>query len=539
MMNIQSLVRNTSPVLLSLGKNKHKAQSHSTLAWLTAALIAFVSLTTSASAQEESASAHARSIKIDSSVVTEHETKILGKRIKYSATTGTQPVWNSKDEAVATLFYTYYQRTDVKENTERPLIISFNGGPGSASVWMHVAYTGPRILNIDDEGYPVQPYGVQTNPYSILDVADIVFVNPVNTGYSRVLPKADGSMPSQDEQQKMFFGVNADISYLADWVNTFVTRNNRWRSPKYLIGESYGTTRVSGLALELQNRQWMYLNGVVLVSPTDIGIERNGPVKAANRLPYFAAAAWYHNKLEPALQNKDLTELLPEVEDFTINTLIPALAKGGFIGETEKRDVLKQMARYSGLSEASIAQNNLDVSTTFFWKDLLRDEGKTLGRLDSRYLGIDAKQSGDRPDYWAELTSWLHSFTPAINYYLREELNYKTDIKYNMFGNVHPWDRSNNQTGENLRLAMAQNPYLNVMIQAGYYDGATNYFDAKYTMWQLDQSGNLKDRLSFKGYRSGHMMYLRRDDLKQSNQDLREFINMSSPGKGIPAEYKR
>ena len=539
MMNIQSLVRNTSPVLLSLGKNKHKAQSHATLAWLTAALIAFVSLTTSASAQEESASAHARSIKIDSSVVTEHETKILGKRVKYSATTGTQPVWNSKDEAVATLFYTYYQRTDVKENTERPLIISFNGGPGSASVWMHVAYTGPRILNIDDEGYPVQPYGVQTNPYSILDVADIVFVNPVNTGYSRVLPKADGSMPSQDEQQKMFFGVNADISYLADWVNTFVTRNNRWRSPKYLIGESYGTTRVSGLALELQNRQWMYLNGVVLVSPTDIGIERNGPVKAANRLPYFAAAAWYHNKLDPALQNKDLTELLPEVEDFTINTLIPALAKGGFIGETEKRDVLKQMARYSGLSEASIAQNNLDVSTAFFWKDLLREEGKTLGRLDSRYLGIDAKQSGDRPDYWAELTSWLHSFTPAINYYLREELNYKTDIKYNMFGNVHPWDRSNNQTGENLRLAMAQNPYLNVMIQAGYYDGATNYFDAKYTMWQLDQSGNLKDRLSFKGYRSGHMMYLRRDDLKQSNQDLREFIKMSTPGKGIPAEYKR
>ena len=539
MMNIQSLVRNTSPVLLSLGKNKHKAQSHATLAWLTAALVAFVSLTTSASAQEESASAHARSIKIDSSVVTEHETKILGKRVKYSATTGTQPVWNSKDEAVATLFYTYYQRTDVKENTERPLIISFNGGPGSASVWMHVAYTGPRILNIDDEGYPVQPYGVQTNPYSILDVADIVFVNPVNTGYSRVLPKADGSMPSQDEQQKMFFGVNADISYLADWVNTFVTRNNRWRSPKYLIGESYGTTRVSGLALELQNRQWMYLNGVVLVSPTDIGIERNGPVKAANRLPYFAAAAWYHNKLEPALQNKDLTELLPEVEDFTINTLIPALAKGGFIGETEKRDVLKQMARYSGLSEASIAQNNLDVSTAFFWKDLLREEGKTLGRLDSRYLGIDAKQSGDRPDYWAELTSWLHSFTPAINYYLREELNYKTDIKYNMFGNVHPWDRSNNQTGENLRLAMAQNPYLNVMIQAGYYDGATNYFDAKYTMWQLDQSGNLKDRLSFKGYRSGHMMYLRRDDLKQSNQDLREFIKMSTPGKGIPAEYKR
>ena len=549
MKNTYPSARNTRARLFSQVHSKYKSHvhhllassetNHRPLAWLMAVMIAFFGLIANASAQEESAALHARAIKIDSSVVTEHETKILGKRVKYSATTGTQPVWNSKDEAVATLFYTYYQRTDVKENTKRPLIISFNGGPGSASVWMHVAYTGPRILNIDDEGYLVQPYGIQTNPYSILDVADIVFVNPVNTGYSRVLPKADGSMPSQDEQKKMFFGVNADISYLADWVNTFVTRNNRWRSPKYLIGESYGTTRVSGLALELQNRQWMYLNGVVLVSPTDIGIERNGPVKAANRLPYFAAAAWYHNKLDPELQNKDLTDLLPEVEDFTINKLIPALAKGGFISDTEKRDVLKQMARYSGLSEASIAQNNLDVSTAFFWKDLLRDEGKTLGRLDSRYLGIDAKQSGDRPDYWAELTSWLHSFTPAINYYLREELNYKTDIKYNMFGNVHPWDRSNNQTGQNLRLAMAQNPYLNVMIQAGYYDGATNYFDAKYTMWQLDQSGTLKDRLSFKGYRSGHMMYLRRDDLKQSNQDLREFIKASTPSKGAPAMYKR
>ena len=498
------------------------------------ALFTLVSVSQIAYAQE-----HKRTIEIDSSVKTEHETKILGKRVKYSATTGTQPVWNKKDEAVATLFYTYYQRTDVKDNATRPLIISFNGGPGSASVWMHVAYTGPRILNIDNEGYPVQPYGVQTNPYSILDVADIVFVNPVNTGYSRVLPNAEGKMPSKEEQKKMFFGVNADISYLADWVNTFVTRNNRWRSPKYLIGESYGTTRVSGLALELQNRQWMYLNGVVLVSPTDIGIERNGPVKAANRLPYFAATAWYHNKLDSELQSKDLLELLPEVEDFTINKLIPALAKGGFIGAEEKRAVLAQMARYSGLSEEAISQNNLDVSTFYFWKELLRDEGKTLGRLDSRYLGIDAKQSGDRPDYWAELTSWLHSFTPAINYYLREELNYKTDTKYNMFGDVHPWDRSNNKTGENLRLAMAQNPYLNVMVQAGYYDGATNYFDAKYTMWHLDQSGVMKDRLSFKGYRSGHMMYLRRDDLKQSNQDLREFIKSSTPEEGEPAMYKR
>ncbi|WP_434017285.1 S10 family peptidase [Thalassotalea sediminis] len=478
-----------------------------------------------------------RQLDADNVVVTKHTTKIKGKKVPYTATTGTQPVWDKDGNPTASLFYTYYQRSDVKDNSTRPLLISFNGGPGSASVWMHVAYTGPKVLNVDDEGYPLQPYGVKTNPYSVLDVADIVFVNPVNTGFSRVLPNEEGKLPSRDKQKSMFFGVNADVKYLAEWIDTFVSRNDRWRSPKYLIGESYGTTRVSGLALELQNRQWMYLNGVILVSPTDIGIKREGPVEAANRLPYFAAAAWYHKALSPDLQRKDLLELLPEVEQFTINQYIPALAKGGFIDAQEKQAIAEKVAKYSGLSFEEVLNNNMDISTSFFWKALLRDKKQTIGRLDSRYLGIDKKASGSRPDYSAELTSWLHSFTPAINYYLREELNYKTDLKYAMFGDVHPWDRSNNRTGENLRQAMAQNPYLNVMVQSGYYDGATNYFDAKYTMWQLDPSGLMKERLSFKGYRSGHMMYLRYEDLKQSNQDVRDFIINSIPAKNKAAKY--
>jgi len=478
-----------------------------------------------------------RKLAIDESSTTKHSTKVNGKKFSYTATTGTQPVWDEEGHPTASLFYTYYQRSDVKDRASRPLLISFNGGPGSASVWMHVAYTGPRVLNVDNEGYPLQPYGVKSNDYSVLDTADIVFVNPVNTGYSRVLANKEGKMPSKEEQKKMFFGVNADIKYLADWVNTFVSRNNRWQSPKYLIGESYGTTRVSGLALELQSRQWMYLNGVILVSPTDIGIKRDGPVKAANRLPYFAAAAWYHNALNTELQQKDLDDILPEVEKFTIEQYMPALAKGGFISEEEKQSIAQQVSYYSGLSVQEVLRSNLDISTSYFWKELLRDREQTIGRLDSRYLGIDEKATGSRPDYNAELTSWLHSFTPAINYYLREELEYKTDIKYNMFGNVHPWDRSNNHTGENLRLAMAQNPYLNVMVQSGYYDGATNYFDAKYTMWQLDPSGKMKDRLSFKGYRSGHMMYLRHDDLKAANQDVRAFMKATLPGKKQAAKY--
>ncbi|GAA6205682.1 carboxypeptidase [Thalassotalea sp. SU-HH00458] len=478
-----------------------------------------------------------RKLEVDTKNQTKHTTKINGKKISYTATTGTQPVWDDEGHPTASLFYTYYQRSDVKDDSSRPLLISFNGGPGSASVWMHVAYTGPRILNVDDEGYPLQPYGVKTNPYSVLDVADIVFVNPVNTGYSRVLPDKDGKMPSKEQQKKMFFGVNADIKYLADWITTFVSRHDRWRSPKYLIGESYGTTRVSGLALELQSRQWMYVNGVILVSPTDIGIKREGPVKAANRLPYFAAAAWYHKALNSNLQSKPLLELLPEVEAFTINQYLPALAKGAFISELEKQTIADQVAQYSGLSKQEVLRSNLDISNAYFWKELLRDREQTIGRLDSRYLGIDKKAVGARPDYNAELTSWLHSFTPAINYYLREELNYKTDIKYNMFGNVHPWDRSKNNTGENLRLAMASNPYLNVMIQSGYFDGATNYFDAKYTMWQLDPSGKMKDRLSFKGYESGHMMYLRHEDLKTSNNDIRAFMKNTLPGKSKAAKY--
>lgn len=478
-----------------------------------------------------------RQIEIDSKVVTEHKTEVNGKRFGYSATTGTQPVWDEEGNPTATLFYTYYQRSDIKDRSTRPLLISFNGGPGSASVWMHIAYTGPKSLLIDDEGYPVQPYGVQTNTHSVLDVADIVFVNPVNTGYSRVLPNKEGKMPSKDQQQKMFFGVNADIKYLAEWVNTFVTRNERWQSPKFLIGESYGTTRVSGLALALQNQQWMYLNGVVLVSPTELGIKREGPVDAANRLPYFAATAWYHKKLGTDLQQKDLYDILPAVEDFTLNQYLPALAKGNAISAEEKQRVAQQVAAYSGLSLQAVLQNNLDIDPSFFWKELLRDRSQTIGRLDSRYLGIDKRDSGDSPDYNAELTSWLHSFTPAMNYYVRAELKYNTDIKYNMFGPVHPWDRSGDNTGENLRQAMAQNPYLKVMTQSGYFDGATNYFDAKYNMWQLDPSGKMKDRLSFKGYRSGHMMYLRKEDLKKSNDDLREFILGALPAPGVAAKY--
>jgi len=475
-----------------------------------------------------------RTIPVDTLVMTAHNTTVKGQNFSYTAETGTQPVWNKDGEPMATLFYTYYTRDNIKNRANRPLIISFNGGPGSASVWMHIAYTGPRILNIDGEGNPIQPYGFKANPNSIIDVADIVFVNPVNTGYSRMIPDSEGKMPDK----KLFFGINADIKYLAEWINTFVSRHNRWESPKYIIGESYGGTRVMGLSNELQSSQWMYLNGVILVSPADYKLyNTNQPVYSAINLPYFTAAAWYHKVLPAELQDKDLLEILPESEDYAINTLMPALAKGSTISNEERDKVAEQMAYYSGLSKKSILSHNLDVPTSFFWKELMRDKtGFTLGRLDSRYLGIDRKEAGTRPDYSPELTSWLHSFTPAINHYIKSELNFNTDVKYNMFGDVYPWDRRNNETREELRMAMATNPYLKVLNQSGYYDGATTYFAAKYTLSQIDPSGKMKDRMTFKGYRSGHMMYLRNQDLIKANEDLRIFIKNSSTN-GKAAKY--
>ena len=472
-------------------------------------------------------------IPVDTTVITSNTVTIKGKKVSYKAQTGTQPVFDANGNIKATLFYTYYHRTDVPNQSERPLIMSFNGGPGSASVWMHIAYTGPKVLKIDDEGNPIQPYGIKDNPYSVLDVADIVFINPVNTGYSRPVVKK-----GEKVDKKYFFGVNADAKYLADWLNTFVTRNNKWKAPKYIIGESYGGTRVMQLAYELQSRQWMYLNGVIMVSPADYKIIRTeSSENLAVNFPYFTAAAWYHKQLPPALQQKDLLEILPESENFAINKLLPALAKGGYIGETEKNSIAEQMAYYSGIDKKVILQQNLEIPTSYFWKELLRNSsGKTVGRLDSRYLGLDRTETGTRPDYSPELVSWLHSFTPAINYYTQNVLNFKTDVKYNMFGPVRPWDFSNNNARENLRKAMAENPYLQLLVQSGYYDGATTYSAAKYTMGKIDPSGKLKNRMSIKGYRSGHMMYLRKEDLEKANDDLRAFILKSSKNVGA-AKY--
>jgi len=475
-----------------------------------------------------------RSLPAEFALESTDQVTIKGAQVPYRVITGTLPVYGDDGAPDAALYYTYYERTDVEDRSRRPLFISFNGGPGSGSLWMHLGYTSPKQLIIDDEGYPIQPYGVRDNPHSIIDVADIVFVNPVNTGFSRIL--------DPDVDRERFFGAEPDVAYLADWIDLFVSRQGRWTSPKYLIGESYGTMRVAGLAGELQNRHWMYLNGVILVSPTGLGLQPEGPAPRANvlKLPYYTAAAHYHGQLEPSLQSRDLEELLPEVEAFAIDEFLPALSRGGSLDSGARQRIAEQVAAYSGLSPQTVLDHNLAVPSSYFWKDLLREEGYTIGRLDSRYLGVDRMNAGDSYDYPAELTSWNHAFAPAINQYLREDLGFKTDLQYYLFGPVRPWSGGdpNYNGGEQLRQAMAQNPFLHVMVQSGYYDGATDYFTGKYVMWHMDPSGRLQDRMRFEGYRSGHMMYLRAEDLELSNEHIREFIEQSTSN-GSAASYGR
>src|SRR5699024_6766127 len=254
--------------------------------------------------------------------------------------------------------------------------------------------------------------------------------------------------------------------------------------------------------------------------------------------PYYATTAWFHEKLSPELQNKGIAELQSEVEKFTLEEVLPAVSYGGKIDNSRKQKVAQQIARYSGLSEEFVLNYNLTVPTSAFWKELLRDEGYTIGRLDSRYRGIDKTNAGVRPDYSPEQSTWDHAFGPAANHYFREVLGFKTDLKYYVSGPVRPWDRSNSNVGERLRQAMSENPALNVFLQQGYYDGACDTFTAKYALWNMDPAGKLQDRIRMEAYQSGHMMYLRAEDREGANDDLREFIQNSIPEQGRPIKYK-
>jgi carboxypeptidase C (cathepsin A) len=455
-------------------------------------------------------------------VTTRHTIRIGGQPVGYTATAGTQFLRDEGGKPVASMFYVYYAREGVSDTGRRPILYSFNGGPGTASVWMHMGFTGPRRAVYDEEGFMLQPpFRLHDNEQAILDIADIVYIDPVGTGYSRMLP---------GEDLHKFHGVSDDIAAMGDFIRVFTQRQGRWGSPKFLIGESYGTTRASGLVGYLQSTHQMYINGVILVSMTNLQYERGTDLSYATVLPYMTATAWYHKKLPADLQAKPLEAVLAESEKYAVNDYQVALFKGGLLGADERTAVAKQLSRLTGLSTDFIARSNIRIEKSRFWKELLRDRGLTVGRLDSRYTGTDRDASGEAPEGDPAMWAWDGPFAGAIHAYFRDELNWKIDDKYFVWGNVRPWRQDQDaRVGEALRKAMTQNPYLQVLVLAGYYDGATDYFSARYTISHLDPSGALNKRFQFAFYESGHMMYLKNSALAKAKQDLVKFITGSTP----------
>ena len=464
-------------------------------------------------------------------VISQHTGKFNGQTVAYTTEAGWLPI-RDEGKVVAKMFYVAYTKNGVTDVSSRPLIVSFNGGPGTASVWMHLGFTGPRHVTYDDDGFQQKPpAGLEDNPHAILDAADIVYLDPIGTGFSRML---------EGEDPHKFHGKLADIQSVGDFIHTFVNKKDRWTSPKFIIGESYGTTRASGLAASLQQRFQMYLNGVILVSATDLDVDRGPDVSFATGIPTKTATAWYHKHLVPDLQAKPLKAVLAEAEAFAMNEYLVALGKGDQLSATERDGIAAKVARFTGLSKEFVQQANLRISFDRHWKELLRDQRMTVGRLDTRYLGIDKDAAGERPEYSPELADWNGPFGAAINKYLRSELKYNPDIQYNIWGNVRPWAQDDQvSVGEMLRTAMRDNPHLKVLVTGGYYDAACDYFNAMYTLQHLQPGGEFKDRYRFAWYESGHMMYLRKPDLKNANDDLRSFMAWALEGaKDYPRKAK-
>ncbi|TLN26439.1 peptidase S10 [bacterium] len=467
----------------------------------------------------------------DQIVVTQHKITLGGEDLHYTVTTGTIVLKDETDRekdyegetAKAQFFFVAYTKDGVENPAERALTFSFNGGPGSSSVWLHLGLLGPRrVVMTDEGGLPKPPYQLVDNEFSLLDQTDLVFIDPVGTGYSR---------PADGEKAKQFHGFKKDIESVGDFIRLYTTRYNRWLSPKFLIGESYGTTRASGLSGYLQERHGMYLNGIMLVSTVlDFGTIDFTP---GNELPYvlflptYAATAWYHDALK---FHQPLQTLLADVQEFAVNEYAPALLKGNTLSPVERKSVLRKLARYTGLSSDYLERSNLRVPDFRFFKELLRGRGRTVGRLDSRFLGIDRDTLGEGTYNDPSFTNIIGPYTAGFYDYVRRELAFEKDIPYEIItGKVQPWSYAEYENqhvfvAETLRQAMSSNPHLKVFIANGYYDLATPFFATEYVFNHLGLDESLRGNLSMSYYEAGHMMYIHLPVLEQLKLDLAQFI---------------
>ncbi|HVN16580.1 MAG TPA: hypothetical protein VMT73_12620 [Anaerolineales bacterium] len=468
----------------------------------------------------------------DNLVQTQHAVAIGGKEIKYTVTAGTmilkEETADREKEAEgekprAQVFFVAYTKDDEADKSKRPITFSFNGGPGSASVWMHLGLLGPRRVVLEFDGsLPKPPFKLTDNEFSLLDETDLVFIDPVSTGYSR---------PVEGEKPKEWHGFKKDIESVGDFIRLYTTRYGRWLSPKFLIGESYGTTRSAGLSGYLQDRHGLYLNGIMLISSvldfTTIDFPVNNDLPYILFLPAYAATAWYHGALRI---RRTLQNLLKEVEKFALGEYASALLKGDQLTPRERADVVEKLARYTGLSPEFIERSNLRIKDQHFFKELLRSRGQTVGRLDSRFTGIDRLGVTENAEYDPLLTNVVGPYTAAFYDYVRAELKFESDLPYEILSNfVHPWSYAEfeNQyanVGETLRMAMTDNPYLKVFVANGYYDLGTPYFATEYTFNHLGLDQSLRDHVSMSYYEAGHMMYIHMPSLEELKNDLANFI---------------
>ncbi|MDX1442502.1 MAG: peptidase S10 [Gammaproteobacteria bacterium] len=457
-------------------------------------------------------------------VTTEHSVRINGDSIDYTATTGTLVLRDSDGGPKASFFYIAYTRDDIRNRNQRPVTFTFNGGPGSSSVWLHLGTFGPKRVVFDDAEQPEPaPYRLSDNEESLLDVTDLVFIDPVGTGFSR----AEG-----DTDAKEFYGVEEDRKAVADFIRLWTARNNRWNSPKFLAGESYGTTRAAAVVTELQQRG-MFMNGVILVS--SILNFQTARFETGNDLPYvmflptYAATAWYHGKVEGYDDN--LEGFLAEARAFAASEYTLALMQGDTLADSRRQAVAEKLAKFTGLDEEFLLQANLRPSIFRFVKELLRDERRTVGRLDSRYTGIDSDAAGEGFEHDPSYTAITGPYTAAMNSYLRNELGYEEDREYEIlsFTVNRNWNWDTGRAGyvnvaEDLRRAMSTNTHLEVFVANGYYDLATPFYATEYTMDHLGLEPELRDNIEMAYYPAGHMMYIHPPSLEKLNDDIRSYI---------------
>ena len=458
-------------------------------------------------------------------IVTHHEIHVGSKALRYTATTGMMPLQNKDTgEVEAHIFYIAY--TLDGQNEHRPLTFSFNGGPGSASVWLHMGAIGPKRVRMQPDGMmPPPPYQLVDNEYTWLDQTDLVFIDPVGTGYSRAVKR---------DQTKKFLGLRNDIESVGEFIRLYLGRYERWSSPLFMVGESYGTTRAAGLSGYLVEHGIAF-NGIMLISSilnfqtTDESPGNDLPFILF--LPTYASAAWYHKKLSPDLE-QNFDKLHAEVEQWAAGPYADALVKGDRLTPQERQDVIDHLARYTGLSKTYIDESNLRIEESHFTKELLRDKRLTIGRLDSRFTGTSRSAIDETSSFDPSMSAIRPPYTAMFNQYVRSELGYKSDLEYYILGGgfrFDEWDWGVQRggfpdTARALKDAFDKNPFMKLFIGSGYFDLATPYFATQYTLNHMSLDSAQHARVTLGYYGAGHMMYIQDSSLGELKKDVSAFI---------------